>query len=164
MVSNLTIAGYLLITSGQRNNTARVTAVAGEIQYVGNGWTPVPEASQAVAKALAVFLNSTPGRLQLMKNAGRTLAWAKYNPGAIKQICIPDIQDEQIVNTLLDCWEATKRMKVPQFGDGECSVRQLWDQVVAEAMGWNPDELEELRLLLHKEPYVRGRRYGHFGG
>lgn len=151
------------MTAGQDVKAGRVTAVASETKYVGNGWTPIPEATPQVAKALAVFFNSTAGRLQLMKNAGRKLGWPKYNPGAIKQVCIPNINDGQIVNILSDCWEATKRMKVPHFGDGECTVRQLWDQAVADAMGWESGDLEELRLLLHKEPYVHGRRYGHFG-
>ena len=34
-------AGHLLITDGQRNATARLTAVASDAQYVGVGWMPV---------------------------------------------------------------------------------------------------------------------------
>lgn len=30
-------------------------------------------------------------------------------------------------------------------------------------MGWDAAELTRLRLLLHKEPHVSGRRYGHYG-
>ena len=51
-------------------------------------------------------------------------------------------------------------MVVPQFRDGECEVRRLWDEAVAEAMGWDAAELTRLRLLLHQEPHVRGLGYG----
>ena len=52
---------------------------------------------------------------------------------------------------------------VPQYRDGECEVRRLWDEAVAEAMGWDPEELTRLRLLLHREPHVRGLDYSQFG-
>ena len=53
-------------------------------------------------------------------------------------------------------------MEVPQFRDGECEVRRLWDEAVAEAMGWDPAELSRLRHLLHQEPHVRGLGYGQY--
>ena len=54
-------------------------------------------------------------------------------------------------------------MEVPQFRDGECEVRRLWDEAVAEAMGWDAAELSRLRELLHQEPHVRGLGYGQYG-
>ena len=53
-------------------------------------------------------------------------------------------------------------MVVPQYRDGECEVRRLWDEAVAEAMGWDAEELTRLRLLLHQEPHVRGLGYGQY--
>ena len=58
-------AGYLLITHGQDTSTARVTATAANQKYVGTGWMPIIETTQEAAKALAVFLNSTPGGYRL---------------------------------------------------------------------------------------------------
>ena len=63
---------------------------------------------------------------------------------------------------LADCWERTKGMTVPQFQDSECKVRRLWDEAVAEAMGWDVGELARLRHLLHQEPHVRGLGYGQY--
>ena len=54
-------------------------------------------------------------------------------------------------------------MEVSQFRDGECEVRRLWDQAVAEAMCWDPDELARLRELLNNEPHVRGLGYNQYG-
>ena len=73
-------AGYLLITHGQFTQTARMTAVAGDEKYVGSGWMPVIGLSPEEAKAVAVFTNSTAGRLQLMRNPGRTINYPKLKP------------------------------------------------------------------------------------
>ena len=40
-------------------------------------------------------------------------------------------------------------MEVPRFREGECEVRRHRGEAVAEAMGWDPSELERLCLLLH---------------
>ena len=158
----LSKAGYLLITAGQDNSTARLTATADSAKYVGNGWTPVIGFSATESKAVAVFLNSTVGRLQLMRNAGRKLEFPLYRPAGVANIRIPDVKDERILQTLADCWERTRDMLVPQFRDGECEVRRLWDDAVADAMGWDAAELGRLRRLLHREPHVRGLGYNQY--
>ena len=156
-------AGHLLITDGQDSKTGRLTAVASDTKYVGVGWMPVAGFSTEESKGIAVFLNSTPGRLQLMRNAGRKLAFPMYRPVAYANIRIPNIKDARIRQTLADCWERTKDMTVPQFRDGECDVRRLWDEAVADAVSWDPDELARLRNLLHQEPHVRGLGYNQYG-
>ncbi len=155
-------AGHLLITQGQRNNTGRLTATASDHKHVGIGFIPVTGLTAEESKATAVFINSTPGRLQLMRNPGRTLEFPLYNPAASGNIRIPNFKDDLIRRTLTDCWERTKDMEVPQFRDGECKVRRLWDEAVAEAMGWNADELAHLRELLNTEPHVRGLGYNQY--
>ena len=155
-------AAYLLITDGQDSATARLTAVASDTQYVGVGWMPMAGYSAEESKGIAVFLNSTPGRLQLMRNAGRKLAFPMYRPAAYAGIRMPDIKDPRILQILADCWELTRNMEVPQFRDGECEVRRLWDETVADAMGWDADELVRVRNLLHDEPHVRGLGYNQF--
>ena len=158
----LSKAGALLITSGQRTTTARLTAVADDNKYVGRGWLPITGPNAQEAKAIAVFLNSTPGRLQLLRNAGRTMEFPQYNPEPLEGIRIPDPRDTRMRQILADCWEHTKEMEVPQFRDGECDVRVLWDSAVAKAIGWDPEELGRLRQLLHKEPHVRGLGYNQY--
>ena len=149
-------SAYLLVTDGHRNSTARLTATADDDKYIGVSWMPVTGLSAKESKAVAVFINSTAGRLQIMSNAGRTLEFPMYRPAGIGLVQIPNFKDTRICQVLSDCWEATRNMEVPQFRDGECEVRVLWDNAVAEAMGWDAQELERLRLLLHNEPHVRG--------
>ena len=157
-------AGYLLVTAGQDTKTGRVTATADDNSFVGNGWMPVRGLSPIEAKALAVFINATPGRLQLMRNTGKKLAFPTYSAVMASALRIPDVKDARILGILSDCWERTKDMEVPQFGEGECEVRRLWDEAVAEAMGWDPEELSRLRHLLHREPHVCGIGYGQYRG
>ena len=158
-------SGHLLITFGQDTRTGRLTAVAGDVRYIGNSWMPVKSVTPTEAKALAVFLNSTPGRLQIMRNAGKKLDFPIYAPAAVSNVRIPDIRDEKIRQTLAACWERTRDMPVPQFrdGDSQSEVRALWDEAVAKALGWDSAELGELRRLLHREPHVRGLGYGQYG-
>ncbi len=155
-------AGYLLMTAGQRGSTSRLTATANNEKYVGNGWMPVTGVSPEGAKALAIFLNSTVGRLQLMRNPGRTIEFPIYSAAEAGNLRIPNIKDDRVRKTLADCWEATRDTEVPQFRDGECEVRRLWDEAVAEAMGWDAKELARLRNLLHNEPHVRGLGYNQY--
>ena len=134
-------ASHLLVTSGQRNNTARLTASASDNRYLGIGWSPVVGPSIDEAKAVSVFINSTPGRLQLMRGPGQTIEFPTYKPRTIEGLKVPDIKDDLIRGILAGCWERTKDMEVPQFRDGECEVRRLWDEAVADAMGWDAEEL-----------------------
>ena len=155
-------SGHLLITDGQDSSTARLTAVASDNKYVGVSWMPVSGLSSEEAKAISVYLNSTVGRLQIMRNASRKLTYPMYRPASIKNVRIPNIGNNRIRQILAKCWEHTKTMKVPQFRDGECEVRRLWDEAVADAMGWDANELARLRNLLHNEPHVRGLGYNQF--
>ncbi len=76
----LSKAGSLLITSGQRTTTARLTAVADDNKYVGRGWLPITGPSAQEAKAIAILLNSAASRLQSLRDAGRTLEFPSTTP------------------------------------------------------------------------------------
>lgn len=155
-------AGYLLVTAGQDSRSARLISVVCEEPRVGIGWLPIPseKLNYQQAKGLSVFLNSTLGRLQLMQNVGRKLEFPQYSPASYHQVRVPDISDPRVLDTLVKCWEKTKEMDVPQYRDGEVdgeyNVRKLWDEAVAKVLDRSPNDLAELRLLLHQEPTVRG--------
>jgi len=155
-------AGYLLITAGQNTSSARLTAVASDEKYVGNGWMPIANLNPSQAKAAAVFLNSTAGRLQIMRHPGKNLLFPSFSAKEVAEVRVPDLSDKHIVELLADCWEQTKDIQAPQFRDGECEVRRLWDHAVATSLGWNEVKLSNLRKLLHKEPFVRGRGYNQY--
>ena len=158
----LSKAGHILLPFRQDNSSARLTAVATNERHVGKGWMPVPDLSPEASKAIAVFMNSTAGRIQLMRNTGMKLSYPTYPPAAYANIRVPDVKDDRIRQILADCWERTRDMTVPQFRDGECEVRRLWDEAVAEAMGWDAEHLAHLRQLLNNEPHVRGLGYNQY--
>ena len=124
---------------------------------------PVGGMTQEQACAAAVFLNSTPGRLLFMRHPARTLAFPSYSANDVGGLRMPRMSDRNIVSTLSTCWETTRTMRVPQYRDGECEVRRLWDHAVAEALGWDRGWLDELRRVLHNEPHVRGLGRNEYG-
>ena len=117
----------------------------------------------AQAKAAAVFINATPGRLQLMRHAGKKMSFPKYSATEAANIRLPDLDDAHIVNTLVAAFEQTKAMLVPPFRDGECDVRpplgmRRWPPRWVGMLGnW-----ADLRQRLHQEPHVRGLGYGQY--
>ena len=123
---------------------------------------PVTGLSPTEAKGAAVFINSTPGRLQLMRHPGRQIAFPTYSTAEAGNIRIPNLKDQRVRQVLAEYWERTSVMEVPRYRDGECEVRRLWDEAVAEAMDWDPEELAHLRALLNNEPHVRGLGYGQY--
>ena len=155
-------AGHLLVTAGQDSGAARLTAVAGDIKCLGTSWMPVTGLSPDEAKALAIFINSTLGRIQLMRSMSRKLAFPLYRPAAVNAIRTPDIRNPTVQRILAECWERTRDMVVPQFRDGECDVRRLWDEAVAKSLDWNPTELSRLRNLLQQEPHTRNLGYNQY--
>ena len=153
-------AGNLLITAGQDLSTARVTAVAGGQKYVGNGWIPVTGLSAMESKALAVFINSSIGRMLLMRSRGKKLAFPSYSAEENSNLKVPDIHNKKAVcDALSECYEQSCDISVPQFRDGECEIRTQWDYAVAKAMNWSITAIEEYRKRLDREPCVRGLGY-----
>ena len=155
-------AGYLLVSMGQNTSTARLTAVASDNRYVGQGWMPVTGLDAAKAKAAAVFLNSTPGRLLIMRQPGKSLVFPFYNPAAWRSLPIPYLSDSRICGILADCWTTTRNEVVPQFRDGYTDVRRRWDATVSAALGWDINEITELGEMLAREPRVRGVAHGQW--
>ena len=149
-------AGYLLVSMGQNTSTARLTAVASDRRYVGQGWMPVTPMDAVKAKAAAVFLNSTPGRLLIMRQPGKSLVFPFYNPAVWRSLPIPDLSDTHISDTLAECWEASRDEIVPQYRDGYTNIRRRWDAAVCAALDWDIDEITALGETLASEPRVRG--------
>ncbi|MCY4460274.1 MAG: hypothetical protein OXC26_07745 [Albidovulum sp.] len=67
---------------------------------------------------------------------------------------MPDLTDENATSVLAMYWDQIRCLDEPQFCDGECEVRRLWDKAVAKALGRPPGWLSELRLMLHDKPHV----------
>ena len=123
---------------------------------------PITSINVEQARAVAVYLNSTIGRLLLMRNPGSSLSFPSYSADAANRLPIPDLTDPLIVSQLAACWEATRRETVPQFRDGYTDIRRRWDIAVCDTLGWDHEEIAGLGELLAREPRVRGVAYGQW--
>ena len=151
---------HLLITNSQGSDTGRLTAIAMTDDAVGMGWTPVIGASLAEAQALAVYLNSTLGRIGMRRYGARKLSWPMYQPAAIEQFVVPDLRDHGGPRRMLilrGAYHATCKSQVRSYRDGYDETRGCWDDAVAEACGIDRHWLRQLAELLHDEPIVTGR-------
>lgn len=155
-------AGHLLVTMGQNTSTARLTAVASDNRYVGQGWMPVTGTDAPQAKAAAVFLNSTAGRLLLMRQPGKSLGFPLYNPAVWRSLPIPDVADPHVCHTLAACWQETRGVVVPKFREGYTDIRRRWDEAVCDALGWDIDQITHMGQMLAREPRVRGVAHGQW--
>ncbi|MBC6429288.1 MAG: hypothetical protein GDA55_08720 [Cellvibrionales bacterium] len=85
------------------------------------------------------------------------MAFPQYNPGTYKNIRIPTLTDTATIQALAQTYDQTRHLKVPQYRDGECEIRQIWDAAVCKALGWDEAWLSGIRNGLHQEPHIRGK-------
>ena len=151
--------GFLLITVGQRTDSARVCAVATTEKQFGTGWMPVKGVDQETAKAWAVWINSTPGRICLMRHRGNTLDYPDYEPRGVKDMPVPRPENEGTIRNLAAVWEETQDEIVPSYREGRTPIRELWDAAAARALGIDRAEIGRWADILNSEPYVSRERF-----
>lgn len=152
------MGGHLLVSAGQRMESGRLSALYSKQQRVGNGWMPVSGSEREYAKALAVWLNSTPGRIAIMGGRGRTLGFPNYSAKHAAGLPVPTKSAVTAVEGLADTYERTKHEQIGQFRDGSGKARIAWDDAVVEhvlGVAWK-DRIRTLREDLDMDPYVRG--------
>ena len=150
---------HLLVTNSQGSDTGRLTAIVMMDAAVGMGWTPVIGVCLEEARALAVYLNSTLGRIGMRRYGARKLSWPMYQPAAIEQFVVPDFCDKEgprRMSILCDAYNATCKMQVRSYRDGYDETRSQWDDAVAEACGIDRRWIGQLAQLLDNEPIVTG--------
>ena len=154
-------SGRLLVTNTQNASSGRLGAVAFRTPVVGYAWTPVQDVTVQDAQALAVWINSTVGRILLRKYASRSTHWPMYQPAAIKALVVPNTASshwQRMRQPLMDAYRATKNMVVPQYREPDAEVRRMWDRAVAKAAGIPQRAVNGWRTLMDAEPFVVGRR------
>lgn len=149
--------GLLHIANTQNASSARLFAIVLDTLSVGYAWTPVQQIESNEANAIAVWLNSTLGRIAARRWASRHLSWPLWQPKAIQQIVVPDVRGnsgKKMRRVLANAFQSTQGMEVPQYRDGTCPVREAWDDAVAEATGISRRKISRWAELLHKEPTI----------
>ena len=146
----------LLVSAGQRTETGRLTAVVDTTAEggLGTNWKPIQGIDDRTAAAWAVWLNSTLGRIAILRNRGKTLAFPVYRPSGMTTTRCPDPGNTAAIEALSAAYELTKNEETPQYRDGRCAVRDTWDEAVAEALGIDVQTILEYAELLASEPAV----------
>ena len=148
-------ASCLLVSAGQRTQTGRLGAVACESKHIGMRWKPVQGLTEEQAKAWAVWLNSTPGRLMTLIQRGKSLDFVVYDPAGLLKIRVPRLDRPRAIARLARAWEETREMDVPQYREGYTPVRQAWDRAVCEAVvEADSGKVREWADRLNREPAI----------
>ena len=149
--------GRLLMSAGQRINTGRLAAIVDTTADGGlgtNNWKPIQGTNDRTARGWAVWLNSTLGRIAMLRNRGKTLAFPLYNPSGMRTTRCPDPDETEAIRALSAAYELTKSEETPQYRDGRCPVRDTWDDAVAHALGIKVETIFEYADLLATEPAI----------
>lgn len=120
---------------------------------------PVQSVEWADAQALAVWLNSTPCRIIWRTLGSRRINWPMFKAVAAQTMPIPNPAHADwatIRQPLLDAYAATQKRIVPQFRDGDCEVRRIWDDAAAQVLGVKTTQVREWAALLNAEPATSG--------
>ena len=154
--------GHLLVSAGQDTQSARVSAVAVELPQTGIRWRPVQGVTVDVAKAWAVWLNSTAGRmLTSCERGGVRLGYPTYSPKGLLNVLVPDPDNDDVIAALAREWERTRGEVVPSYKDGYGEIRRQWDKVVEGAMAEAEEgEVQRWGEMLAREPWVCGNNEG----
>ena len=150
------VRGRLLVSAGQYIATGRLAAVVDTTADggLGTNWKPIQGIDDSTARAWAVWLNSTLGRIAMLRNRGKKLTFPVYRPSGMTTTRCPDPGETEAIEALNAAYELTKNEQTPQYRDGRCAVRDTWDEAVAEALGIDVETIFEYAELLAREPAV----------
>ena len=153
-------AGRLLIAERLRLNTARVAAMCSDTAVLSNVWWPAQLDNHAFEKAIAVWLNSSVGLLNLLAVRNTTQGnWVKLKKVDLQALPILDVSSvtRSQLRGLSDLFDEMAEEEFERLpGMAHCPARRSLDDGVSRILGL-PD-LGTLRALLASEPVVSNRR------
>ena len=147
-----------------RLNVCSVAAVMLHERVVGSIWTPCRPYDQETAKAICLFLNSTPGLLTLFGGRdNRVLSYPSFSLDTLRSLPVPNISalgTEQIdlLGSWFDWLANDTLLPFPRMQ--EDPVRKQIDEAVCQALGLDPEWVAAVRRDLAREPSVTDRPYG----
>ena len=150
----------LLVGERLRLDTNRVVAMCSEIRVLSNVWWPVKVDNRSAEKALAVWLNSSPGLLTILARRTSTEGgWVAMKKGDLEELAVLDVRaisSPQLkrLERLFDKVAHEEFERLP--GMALCPARRSLDDGIARILDL-PD-LGKLREMLASEPVVSNRR------
>ena len=144
----------------QRINTVsgRLTALYSDTPSIGKGWVPVGIKDEYLAKALAVWWNSTPTRMMLFNRRANTLTYPKWSLEHLGEIRIPK-PDNPGWSVLHDAYEKVCNEDLLPMGKAiEDPARVVIDDAAAKVLNMDPKILAGWRERLRCEPTIQNNR------
>ena len=142
---------------------ARVAAVILPEQAVGSIWTPCRLHDPDIAKALCLYLNSTPGLLSLLGGRdNRKPSYPSFSLDTLRSLPVPDFtalgaEQRELLESWFDWLANDTLLPLPQMD--EDPVRRQIDEAVTQALGLDPEWVATIRRELAREPSVTDRPY-----
>ena len=141
---------------------ARVAAVILPEQVVGSIWTPCRPHDPDFAKALCLYLNSTPGVLTLLGcRDNRKPSYPSFSLDTLRSLPVPDfrsmdLERRRLLEQAFDQLQDEILQPFPQMHVDQ--ARQQIDDVMAQVLGLDPEWVDRVRRELAKEPSVTDTR------
>ena len=158
-------ASHLLFPEKLRLNLTHVTAVCSPDETVGNSWYNVrPRAGGAVdrlrwSRAMAVFLNSTPGIVAVLgMRIPTVLSRPRFSNADAKAMPVPRLSVGQ-ARALAGAYKKYASAPIGRFSEPDDPVRRGIDSVVSSALGMPGGATACMRRELAREPMCTGKRY-----
>ncbi len=154
----------MLLPHRLRLNVARVAGVMLQEQAVGSIWTPCRPHDLDIAKAMCLYLNSTPGLLSLLgARDNRVPSYPSFSLDTLRSLPVPNFAalgaaERDLLSSWFDWLQNETLQPFPRMH--EDPVRWQIDDVVVKALGLDPEWVATMRRELAREPSVTDRGHG----
>ena len=154
----------MLLPHRLRLNVARVAAVMLRERAVGSIWTPCLPHDPDMAKAVCLYLNSTPGLLSLLgARDNRVPSYPSFSLDTLRSLPVPNFAalgaaERDLLSSWFGWLQNETLQPLPQMH--EDPVRQQIDDAVVKALGLDPEWVATMRRELAREPSVTDARHG----
>ena len=156
--------GQMLLPTQLRLNRGRVAAIMLPERAVGSRWTPCRPHDPQIAKALCLYLNSTPGILSLLGGRdNRVPSYPSFSLDTLRSLPVPDLSvlepaGRESLSSWFDWLRYQKLSPFPQIHEDR--VRNQIDDAVINALDMDSESVASVRRELAREPSVMDRRRG----
>ena len=154
--------GRMLLPTRLRLNLCRVAAVMLPEQVVGSLWTPCRPHNSDFAKALCLYLNSTPGLLTLLGGRDNKIpAYPAFSLDTLRSLPVPDframdLEGRGLLGQAFDRLQDEILQPLPQMAVDP--ARRQIDDVVAQVLGLDSEWVDRVRRELAREPSIMDAR------
>ncbi len=154
----------MLLPHRLRLNLARVVAVMLPERAVGSIWTPCRPHDPDTAKALCLYLNSTPGLLSLLGGRdNRVPSYPSFSLDTLRSLPVPNFAalgaaERDLLSSWFGWLQSETLQPFPKMHQDP--VRQHIDDAVTQALGLDPEWIATIRRELAREPSVTDGGHG----